>query len=134
MGLIGCTNPHPDMAVTPSPWLRVFSGLLLAGALSGCDIPGLGADPAELKLAADSKATGAACRHALRGIEDCYLLNPKGSKTAIYDGWKEMDVYMRENKLDGQKTTVVVAEVKVPVEEIVEDEDEKPKKKGKSKH
>ena len=26
------------------------------------------------------------------------MLNPKGSKTAIYDGWKEMDGYMRENK------------------------------------
>ena len=126
------------MAVTPllPPWSRWCSGLLLAGSLSACnlsDIPGLGADPAELKLAADSKATGAACRHALRGIEDCYLLNPKGSKTAIYDGWKEMDMYMRKNKLEGQKTTVV-AEAKASVEEIIDDEDDKPRKKGKSKH
>jgi hypothetical protein len=113
--------------------------LCLLTQLSGCEIPGLGKDAAEVKLEADSKATGAACRHALRGIEDCYLLNPKGSKTAIYDGWKEMDLYMRENKLDGQKTTVVVAEVKPvpkepePKEEVLEDDEDKPVKKGKSK-
>ena len=126
------------MAVTPllSPSFRLCSAMLLAVALSACnltDLPGLGADPAELKLTADSRATGAACRHALRGIEDCYLLNPKGSKTAMYDGWKEMDLYMRENKLDGQKTTVV-AQAPAAVEEVIEDEDEKPKKKAKPKH
>ncbi len=124
----------PANNVSPTPTLlRTILCVGMTCLLAACDIPGLGKDPAELKLEADSKATGAACRHALRGIEDCYLLNPKGSKTAIYDGWKEMDLYMRENKLDGQKTTVV-AQAPAPVEEIVEDEDEKPKKKAKSKH
>ena len=49
----------------------------------------------------EAKAIGGACRHALRAIEDCYTLNPKADKSAVYDGWREMDEYMRENKLDG---------------------------------
>lgn len=119
--------------------LRTLLCVGMASLLAGCEIPGLGKDAAEVKLEADSKATGAACRHALRGIEDCYLLNPKGSKTAIYDGWKEMDLYMRENKIDGQKTTVVVAEAKSASkerelkEEVLEEDEDKPVKKGKSR-
>ncbi len=38
----------------------------------------------------------------MRGIEECYQLNPKAPKTAIFEGWREMDQYMRENKLEGQ--------------------------------
>ena len=36
----------------------------------------------------------------MRAIEDCYVLNPKAQKAAIYAGWREMDDYMRENKLE----------------------------------
>ena len=50
---------------------------------------------------ADGKAIGSACRHAMRAIEDCYVLNPKAQKAAVYAGWREMDEYMRENKLEG---------------------------------
>ncbi len=42
-----------------------------------------------------------ACRHALRGLEDCFTLNPKAAKAQVFAGWKEMDQYMRENKLEG---------------------------------
>lgn len=72
-------------------------------ALSACDIPGLGPDPRIAMREAEARAVGGACRQALRGIEDCYALNEKSSKTAIYEGWKEMDSYMRENKLEGQR-------------------------------
>jgi hypothetical protein len=37
----------------------------------------------------------------LRAIEDCYVLNPKAQKAAVFAGWREMDEYMRENKLEG---------------------------------
>lgn len=75
--------------------------------LSGCDAAGLlGPDPRIAQREADARAIGAACRYALRGIEDCYRLNEKASKTAVFAGWKEMDEYMRENKLEGQRTTV----------------------------
>ena len=75
----------------------VFALLLLGG----CEIPGLIPDPRVVQREADAKAVGGACRHALRGIEDCYTLNPKAPKSAIFAGWKDMDLYMRENKIDG---------------------------------
>jgi hypothetical protein len=79
----------------------------LALLLAGCDnIPGMGPDPRIAQREADGKAIGGACRYALRGIEDCYNLNPKASKTAIFTGWKDMDQYMRENKMEGQAPAV----------------------------
>ena len=70
--------------------------------LSGCDQLGLDtpAKVAERKQA-EARAIGSACRHALRAIEDCYVLNPKADKSAVFAGWREMDEYMRENKLEG---------------------------------
>jgi len=62
----------------------------------------MGPDPRVLQREADGKAIGGACRYALRGIEDCYNLNAKASKTAIFAGWKDMDQYMRDNKMEGQ--------------------------------
>jgi len=78
----------------------------LALLLAACDIPGMGPDPRIAQREADAKAIGGACRYAKRGIEDCYRLNEKASKTAVFAGWKEMDEYMRENKIEGQRTTV----------------------------
>ena len=69
--------------------------------LAGCDLEALLADPKVVQREADSKAIGGACRHGLRSIEDCYSMNEKASKSAIFNGWKEMDQYMRDNKIDG---------------------------------
>lgn len=85
--------------------LRFATKMLCVGAvlaLTGCDqlgieTPGKSAE----RQVAESKATGSACRHALRAIEDCYVLNPKADKAAVFLGWREMDEYMRENKLEG---------------------------------
>lgn len=81
--------------------------LAMALLLSGCDQLGIETPQkqAERKLA-EAKAIGGACRHALRAIEDCYTLNPKADKSAMYDGWREMDEYMRENNLEGIKPVV----------------------------
>jgi hypothetical protein len=70
--------------------------------LSGCDQLGI-ETPAKTaeRMATEAKAVGSACRHAMRAIEDCYTLNPKADKAAVFGGWREMDEYMRENKLDG---------------------------------
>lgn len=77
----------------------VLAGVLL---LSACDIPGLDGEKKAAEAAeAEAKAIGGACRHALRGIEDCYGQNPDAVKSAVFAGWKEMDEYMRENKLEG---------------------------------
>ena len=73
----------------------------LALSLAGCDQLGI-ETPAVVaaKKESDSKAIGGACRHAGRAIEDCYTLNKKADKSAIYAGWREMNEYMRENKIE----------------------------------
>lgn len=80
--------------------IRVFS-LVALMLLSGCDLEALLADPKVVQREADSKAIGGACRHGMRSIEDCYAMNEKASKAAIFTGWREMDQYMRENNIEG---------------------------------
>ena len=81
---------------------RPFAVLLLsASLLVGCDQLGIETPAAtHARKDADSKAVGGACRHAGRAIEDCYTLNKKADKAAVYAGWREMNEYMRENKLE----------------------------------
>lgn len=77
--------------------------LLLAVALlvGGCDMLGIeSAQALAEKREADGKAVGGACRHAGRAIEDCYALNRKADRAAVFAGWREMNDYMRENKID----------------------------------
>ncbi len=97
----------------------IFLGLALF--LTGCDqIAALMADPKAAQRVADSKAIGSACRYGMRSIEDCYLLNEKASKAAIFDGWKEMDQYMRDNKIEGVPSKVEKPAA-APVEEIIDE-------------
>ena len=75
--------------------------LLAALATAGCNLFGNeAAEAAAARREADGKAVGGACRHAGRAIEDCYLLNRRADKAAVYAGWREMNDYMRENKLE----------------------------------
>lgn len=97
--------------------------------LAGCEIPGMGPDPRIAKREADAKAIGGACRHGLRSIEDCYSLNEAASKADIFTGWKDMDQYMRENKIEGVRATVAQTE---PVETVVEDNRSKANSKEKA--
>lgn len=85
-----------------SSWARALVSVSVLFWLSGCDQLGLDtpAKTAERKQA-EAKAVGSACRHAMRAIEDCYVLNPKADKSSVFAGWREMDEYMRENKLEG---------------------------------
>jgi hypothetical protein len=107
--------------------------LLLAMTLSlaGCDnIVALMADPKVAQRIADSKAIGSACRYGMRSIEDCYALNEKASKASMFDGWKEMDQYMRDNKIDGVASKGI--KPGAPVEDIIEEKasDSAPKDKA----
>jgi hypothetical protein len=81
-----------------------YSFLVTISLLTGCDRLGL-ADPAveAARRDADARATGSACRHAGRGIEDCYTQNPESARAPVYAGWKEMNDYMRENKIEEVK-------------------------------
>ena len=75
--------------------------LAILTSLAGCDQLGLeAASVTAARVEADGKAVGGACRHGGRAIEDCFTLNRKVDKAAIYAGWREMDDYMRENKME----------------------------------
>jgi hypothetical protein len=113
-----------------SKTLLVISTVLL---LSACDMLGLGPDPKIAQREAEAKAIGGACRHGMRSIEDCYTLNKGINKAAIFDGWREMDAYMRENKIEGAKAQIAPvvppAPPAAPVEEVIQE----PKTKAKAK-
>ena len=88
--------------VGPAMHARLSVALLLAAVgAAGCNLFGSeAAEAAAARREADGKAVGGACRHAGRAIEDCYTLNRRADKSAVYAGWREMNDYMRENKLE----------------------------------
>lgn len=59
-------------------------------------------DPAkkEARQEVEAKAVGSGCRQSGRAIEDCYAIYGWLPKAGIFAGWREMDEYMRENKLE----------------------------------
>lgn len=75
--------------------------LLIPLALAACEQLGL-EDPAKIAAnrEAEGKAIGGACRQTARPLEECYALSPKAQKAAIFAGWRDMDAYMRENKIE----------------------------------
>jgi hypothetical protein len=106
------------LAYVPTVSSMIARTLLLSMTLllGGCDlIDQLMADPKAIQKEADAKAIGSACRYGMRSIEDCYAMNDKASKSAIFTGWKEMDQYMRENKIEGVESKVTKAETPGPV-------------------
>lgn len=118
----------PCMFLRPTAKALALTAILL---LSGCDLDALLADPKVAQKEADAKAVGGACRHGLRSIEDCYTLNEKASRSAIFAGWKDMDQYMRDNKIEGVVPQgLKPAPPPAPVEEVIVDE---PKAKSKAK-
>ena len=96
--------------------------LTAAALLAGCDM--LGIDSAERVAAAreaEGKAVGAACRHAGRAIEDCYTLNKRVDKAAIFAGWRDMNDYMRENKIEPVAPVIVAQSTAKPAAEAKAD-------------
>lgn len=80
--------------------LTFLSLLLAASSLVGCDLFGDSAEKVAAAKEAEGKAIGGACRHAGRAIEDCYALNKKADKASVFAGWRDMNDYMRENKIE----------------------------------
>jgi hypothetical protein len=82
---------------------RLIAPLLATLLLGGCELFGSAAATAEKQAAqreAEGKAIGGACRHAARAIEDCFTLNRRADKAALFAGWREMNDYMRDNKIE----------------------------------
>ena len=69
--------------------------------LAGCDMLGIEtASAVAARRDAEGKAVGAGCRQAARSVEQCFALNRRADKAAVFAGWREMNDYMRENKMD----------------------------------
>jgi hypothetical protein len=99
--------------------------------LAGCDM--LGIESPEKVAAvreADGKAVGGACRHAGRAIEDCYALNKKADRAAVFAGWRDMNDYMRENKIEEVPPQIAGMAAKPAAEEPADTHAEKRPAKG----
>lgn len=84
--------------------LRLLALVAALPLISGCDqladlleLPNPAREAAQAE--AEGQAVGSACRHAGRSLEDCYVLNPKAQKAAVFAGWRSMNDYMMEHKL-----------------------------------
>lgn len=97
--------PFPRLPALPSVrrapragrWLLAACVLLAA---AGCDYLGLQPlSQIEARKESEGRAIGGACRQAGRALEDCYTFNPHMSKAAIFNGWREMNDYMLQNRL-----------------------------------
>ena len=94
------------MPNTLASWLRAsLIAVALSFGLSACDMiqQQMGIENQAAKDAradADGKAVGGACRQSGRAIEDCYSIYSWLPKASIYEGWRDMDAYMRDNKLE----------------------------------
>lgn len=99
--------------MSPSPFTRLTGFIVLAAlaTLTGCEQLGID-DPVKVSAAkqAEGRAVGGGCRHSGRALEDCYESNPKISKAMIFEGWRDMDAYMRENKIETMAPAPVVKE------------------------
>jgi len=83
--------------------MKLSYGLILVFLtpwLASCDQLGI-ENPAveQAREEAEGKAVGSACRQTGRALEECYQLNRRAPKAAIFTGWRDMDGYMRENKI-----------------------------------
>lgn len=86
---------------TPRAPLRVLLIAALLALSSGCDFiqQEMGIEDPAVKEA-EGRAVGGACRQSGRAIEDCYSIYAWLPKASIYEGWRDMDAYMRENNLE----------------------------------
>jgi hypothetical protein len=102
-----------------TPALLAVATLLLAG----CDQLGIeSATAVAAKKEAEGKAVGAGCRHAARSVEQCYDTNKRADKAAVFAGWREMNDYMRENKIEPQPAAAEPATAVAAADEHVEAE------------
>lgn len=105
--------------------------LLLPLALAGCDLLGIETlSQIQARQAEEGRAIGSACRHAGRAIEDCYALNKKADKAAMFAGWREMNDYMTENKIDTVMPAIAPPGAQVADQDEEEDEEPAPAKGG----
>jgi hypothetical protein len=101
-------------------WLLTF--LLIP--LPGCERLGI-PDPAKEAAAHDDegKAIGGACRQSGRALEDCFTLNPSANKASVFNGWKDMNDYMTQNKIETVKPEFPVPGMLAPKRRVSSSDD-----------
>ena len=83
------------------PAFVLVATLIVTSLLAGCDMLGIeSADKVAAAREADGKAIGGACRYSGRAIEDCFALYRKADRASVVAGWRDMNDYMRENKIE----------------------------------
>jgi hypothetical protein len=114
--------------------LILIAVMLASFGLAGCDMLGI-ESPDKIAAAreGEGKAVGGACRHAARAIEDCFAMNKKADKAAVFAGWREMNDYMRENKIEPVLPQGAVASASRPPAEDAAPVDEPKKPAGRAK-
>ncbi len=81
------------------PVILLFIAVL--PGLAACDQLGIESPAVQAaRREADGKAIGAGCRQAARSVELCFELNKRADRAAVFAGWREMNDYMLENKLE----------------------------------
>lgn len=114
--------------------------LLMPLLLTACDQLGIESTTAmAARREAEGKAVGAGCRHAGRSVEVCYGNNKRADKAAVFAGWREMNDYMRENKIepvppqlttqvaDAGKAAKIAADAELPADRAAAQPQGKPK-------
>lgn len=84
---------------------QIVPSIALLFLLAGCEQVNqtLGIEDTAKKEArqeAEGRAVGGGCRQSGRAIEDCYAIYSWLPKSAVFAGWRDMDAYMRENKIE----------------------------------
>ncbi len=120
---------------TQSPLLRAawLLGCSTVFVLAGCEQLGI-ETPETIAAArdADGRAVGGACRHAGRALEDCFTLNKKVDRSAVFAGWRDMNDYMRENKINVVAPVLTPQQANTAAEEDSETaESDEPRRDGK---
>lgn len=110
-----------------------FILLVLLAGLAGCDQLGIESTAAAAaRREAEGKAVGGGCRHAARSVEQCYEQNKRADKAAVFAGWREMNDYMRENKIEAQPPAAEPAAVEVAAAEEAASDEGEPKSDAKT--
>lgn len=103
--------------------MRALPFIVLLAGLAGCDQLGIeSAAAVAARREAEGKAIGGGCRHAARSVEQCYEQNKRADKAAVFAGWREMNDYMRENKLEAQPPQPEPAATEVAAADGAEDD------------
>ena len=75
---------------------------------------------------ADAFAVGSACRQSGRALEDCFAMYPDSPKAQVFAGWKEMNDYMTQNKIENVVPALVKSELPKKRQQDGDDHGEKP--------